>query len=96
MWVMLEDSADFHGVTPFLQGLIEAPDMNNIEQSYQYLYESDLITEPNDEGFLTAIGKLSGELPVDIALGRMIAFGIILGIYIILASNTSFSRVIRK
>ena len=48
MWVMLEDSANFTGVTPFLQGLIEAPDMRNITQSYQYLYESDLITDPND------------------------------------------------
>jgi len=80
MWVMLEDSAGFDGVTPFLKNLIEAPDMQNIEQSYQYLYESDLITEPNDEGYLTAIGRLSGELPVDIALGRMIAYGIMLGV----------------
>jgi len=55
MWVMLEDSANFTGVTPFLQGLIEAPDMHNITQSYQYLYESDLITDPNDRLVLAAI-----------------------------------------
>jgi hypothetical protein len=80
MGVMLEDAANFRGVTPFLQGLIEAPDMRNIEQSYQYLYESDLVTHPSDQGYLTAVGRLSGELPVDIALGRMIACGVILGV----------------
>ena len=80
MWVMLEDAVGFKGVTPFLQGLIEAPDMHNIEQSYQYLYESDLISHPSDEGFLTAVGRLSGELPVDIALGRMVAYGVMLGV----------------
>ena len=46
MWVMLEDSAGFQGVRPFLQGLIEAPDMRNIEQSYQHLYEADLMRSP--------------------------------------------------
>ena len=80
MWVMLEDSAGFQGVTPFLQGHIEAPDMRNIEQSYQHLYEADLITEPSDAGFLTAVGRLSGELPVVISLGRMIAFGVMVGV----------------
>ena len=66
--VMLEDSSGFQEVTPFFQGLIEAPDMCNIEQSYQHLYEADLITEPSGAGFLTAVGRLSGELPVDITL----------------------------
>ena len=54
--------------------------MRNIEQSYQHLYEADLITEPSDAGFLTAVGRLSGELPVDITLGRMIAYGVMLGV----------------
>ncbi len=31
-------------------------------------------------GYLTAMGRLSGELPVDIALGRMIAYGVMLGV----------------
>jgi len=80
MWVMLEDAVGFKGVTPFLEGMIEAPDVRNIAKSYQCLYESDLITHPSDEGFLTAVGRLSGELPVDITLGRMIAYGVMLGV----------------
>lgn len=95
MWVMLEDAVGFQGVTPFLQGLIEAPDMRNIKQSYQYLYESDLITDPSDDGYLTAMGRLSGELPVDIALGRMIAYGVMLGVgaeAIVLAAALSLPK----
>lgn len=95
MWVTLEDAVGFQGVTPFLQGLIEAPDMRNIAQSYQYLYESDLITDPSDDGYLTAMGRLSGELPVDIALGRMIAYGVMLGVAaeaIVLAAALSLPK----
>jgi hypothetical protein len=95
MWVMMEDTATFEGVLPIMQGLIEAPDMANIENSYQYLHENDLITSPSDEGFLTAIGRLSGELPVDIALGRLIAYGVILGVAaeaVVLAAALSLPR----
>jgi HrpA-like RNA helicase len=81
LWIMLENSATFTGVTSILERLIEPPDVRNIQQSYETLHEFDLITHPSDEkGALTATGRLAGELPVDMALGRLICYGVMLGV----------------
>jgi hypothetical protein len=54
-----------------------------------------MIGEPNDEGVLTPCGRLAGGLPVDLTLGRMIAFGIQIGICeeaVMLAAALSLPR----
>ena len=39
-----------------------------------------MITSPDDAGELTSVGRLAGQLPVDLQLGRLIAYGIALDI----------------
>jgi len=77
---MLESSSDFEGVVPILQDLLEPPDTRNVANSFDFLYAANMITANDDSGDLTSIGRLAAELPVDIQLGRMIAFGINLGV----------------
>jgi HrpA-like RNA helicase len=62
-----------------LEGLLEAPDLINVENSFQYLYEEGMITEPDDSGELTTTGDLVAQLPVDCQLGKLISYGIRLG-----------------
>jgi HrpA-like RNA helicase len=78
--IMLEASPTFQGVIPVLEQLIEPPDTRNVENSFQYLYENGLISSYDDTGYLTPTGKLIGALPVGIALGRLIAYGVQLGV----------------
>jgi hypothetical protein len=35
---MLEESANFEGVVPILQDLLEPPDMSNVTKSFDYLH----------------------------------------------------------
>ena len=77
---MLEDSAGFDGVVPILKDLLEPPDMNNVQRSFEYLHRAGMITVPADEGALTSIGRLAGCLPVDLTLGRLVAWGVTLGV----------------
>jgi len=77
---MMEDSPHFKGVVPVLMDLLEPPGMGNIDKSFDVLYASSMITLSGDEGQLTSVGRLAGQLPVDLELGRMVAMGILLGI----------------
>jgi HrpA-like RNA helicase len=77
---MLEESSDFEGVVPILKSLLEAPETSNIDNSFRQLHKYSMITSPGDEGELTPLGRMSGNLPVDLHLSRMISFGIALGI----------------
>ncbi len=77
---MLEDSANFDGVVPILEDLLEPPDMGNVEKSFGYLHYAGMVTEPSDYGELTSIGRLAGQLPVDLQLGRLVAYGVALGV----------------
>jgi len=36
---MMEDSYEFEGVVPILLDLIEPPDVENIEKSFEYLFQ---------------------------------------------------------
>ena len=76
---MLESSISFNGVVPILEDLLEPPDMRNVHKSFDYLHYAGMITVPEDSGNLTSIGRLAGSLPVDLQLGRLIAYGIALG-----------------
>jgi HrpA-like RNA helicase len=78
--IMLETSPTFQGVIPVLEQLIEPPDTRNVANSFQYLFENGLISSHDDTGYLTPTGKLVGALPVGIALGRLIAYGVQLGV----------------
>ena len=76
---MLEASISFDGVVPILEDLLEPPDMKNVHKSFDYLHYAGMITIPEDAGSLTSIGRLAGNLPVDLQLGRLIAYGVALG-----------------
>ena len=64
---MLE-SPHFAGVIPVLENLIEPPDLGNVDMSISHLYSKGLLTQPNDEGYLTGLGRLVASIPVDIGL----------------------------
>jgi hypothetical protein len=103
---MLESSANFTGVKPILEDLLEPPNMFNVQKSFDYLHYSGkkleltlilgiimalnfipiqvitlskpltgMISLPNDLGDLTTVGRLTGQLPVDLQLGRLISYG---------------------
>ena len=80
---MLEASVGFSGVVPILEDLLEPPDMRNVKKSFDYLHYAGMITVPADAGALTSIGRLAGNLPIDLQLGRLIAYGIALGNHIL-------------
>lgn len=77
---MLEDSSDFIGVVPILESLLERPKTENISTSFCQLHRYGMITMPGDDGELTPVGRMAGNLPVDLHLSRMIALGIALGV----------------
>lgn len=89
---MLEASVGFNGVVPILEDLLEPPDMRNVKKSFDYLHYAGMITVPADAGALTSIGRLAGNLPIDLQLGRLIAYGIALGNVIL--SNTILCRTV--
>ena len=95
MWSVLENASDFQGVTPFLQRMIEVPDDTYIAKSYERLYESALISVPNDKACLTPAGRFTAALPLDLSLGRMLSFGVLLGVpaeAVVMAAAMSLSR----
>ena len=59
---MLEDSENIDGVIPVLMSLIEPPDMKNVEKSFEFLHEAEMISTPDDYGTLTAVGRLAGSV----------------------------------
>ncbi|KAL7520635.1 hypothetical protein ACHAWX_005350 [Stephanocyclus meneghinianus] len=67
-------------VTPILLECLEPPDMLNIKQSFQSLYESNFISEPTDEGEITELGSLVAALGIDLTLGALIGLGIQFGV----------------
>ena len=78
--VMLEGSVGFEGVIPLLRDLIQPPDMDNVESSFEHLFVNGMIDEPSDYGALTESGRFVGSLPVGIFLGRLITFAVLLGV----------------
>jgi hypothetical protein len=77
---LLEDSADFEGVVPVLESMLDPPDLHHVDACFTALHAAGLMAEGNDYGELTAVGKLVGLLPVSVALGRLIAQGTVLGL----------------
>lgn len=73
---VLENSADFNGVVPIMQDLLQPPDISNVKKSFDHLFDSSMISAPTDEGNLTSIGHMAGHLPIDLSLGYLIAIGI--------------------
>ena len=81
---LLEDSANFEGVLPILEDLIESPllviDPHTLDKSFEKLFFAGMITEASDYGELTSYGKFAGHLPIDMSMVRLIAYGIALGV----------------
>lgn len=40
-----------------MQDLIEPPDIDNVSRSFEYLFNADMISSPDDFGHLTALGQ---------------------------------------
>ena len=64
--------------------MIEAPlstiDPHTMDKSFEKLFFAGMITEASDYGELTSYGKFAGQLPVDMSMARLIAYGIALGV----------------
>ena len=54
--------------------------MKNVESSFDYLYECGMLTQNDDAGNLTPMGRFAGAMPVDLQLSRLIGYGIALGL----------------
>ena len=74
--VMFDSATDFNGVSPILQSLLEPPDVHNVHKSFEYLHSMNMITSPDDDCELTALGRFAGQMPVDLVLSKMVANGI--------------------
>eukprot|EP01032_Pedospumella_encystans_P010068 gene10068-11799_t len=95
MWTVLENAENFQGVTPFLNRLMEVPDVRYIDKSYEKLFEASLITFPSDDGNLTPAGRFVSALPLDLSLGRLLSYGVLLGVSaeaVVMAAALSLSR----
>ena len=94
---MLESTEGFEGVLPILHDLMEPPGIENIEYSFNYLHNNQLISKPNDDGDLTKLGKFSACLNLSSTLARMIAIGYKLGLgyeCVIMAAGISLPKML--
>jgi HrpA-like RNA helicase len=66
--------------TPVLLDCLEPPDISTIERSFQSLYDSNFISEPDDQGDITVLGSFVNALGVDLTLGSLIGYGIQMGV----------------
>lgn len=71
---------DLPGVTAVLRALIEPPTLASIEDALHTLHECGMLSSPYDDSYLTEIGSLAAELPVDFMLGRFIGYAVLLGV----------------
>lgn len=72
---MLQEEA-----TPVLLDCLEPPDLSTIERSFRSLCTSNFITEPDDSGNITTLGKFVSSLGIDLTLGSLIGLGIQFGV----------------
>ena len=78
--LVVKSRFDFRTVIPVLMALIEPPEMSRVKESLQLLYDSGMISSPDDAGTLTETGKIAGRLPVDLQLGRFVSYGVQVGL----------------
>ena len=67
-------------VTKILQDCLEVPDLSTIERSFNSLHASNFISQPNDNGEITSLGRLVVKLGIDLKLGSLIGLGIKFGV----------------
>jgi 5'-3' exonuclease len=72
---MLQEEA-----TPVLLQCLEPPDLSTIERSFKSLCHSNFITNPDDTGTITTLGKFVSSLGIDLTLGSFIGLGIQFGV----------------
>ena len=51
-----------------------------MKRALRHLFDIGLLSSPDDDGALTDAGKLAGQLPVDLHLGRFVSFGALMGL----------------
>ena len=67
-------------VRPTLREVLEPPEESNVENAFGTLFELGMISEANDLGLLTEVGRVASALPCDLRVSRMIVLSIRLGI----------------
>ncbi|CAJ1934533.1 unnamed protein product [Cylindrotheca closterium] len=67
-------------VIPVLCNCIEPPSMDTIDRSFESLYRSNFIEEPDDEADITSLGCFVSSLGIDLTLGSLIGLGIQFGV----------------
>jgi 5'-3' exonuclease len=72
---MLQEEA-----TPVLLQCLEPPDLSTIERSFKSLCDSNFISDPDDSGKITTLGKFVSSIGIDLALGSLIGLGIQFGV----------------
>jgi HrpA-like RNA helicase len=59
-------------VAPVLENTLEPPSLQTVDRSFNSLYDLGMLSDPSDGGTLTAVGRISSQLPVDLRFGRVI------------------------
>ena len=67
-------------VTETLLDCLEPPDTSNIQRSFESLFASKFITEPDDMCEVTELGQFVSHLGIDLALGALLGLGIQFGV----------------
>jgi HrpA-like RNA helicase len=78
--LMLKEMLGDENATDVLSSCIEPPDTTAIEASYKSLHELHFISEPNDEGEISELGRFACALGVDLALCSLIGLAVQFGV----------------
>ena len=76
----LSNSQKKRSVVTILEDLIEPPSMENVEQSFELLFDAGMIEESSDTANLTQLGRFASNLSVGVQLSRLIGLGQSLGL----------------
>jgi hypothetical protein len=76
----LKEMLPQESVTELLVECLEPPNILTIDRSFASLCDNGFLTEPNDEGDITELGKFVAWLGFDMTLGLLISFGIRFGV----------------
>jgi len=74
---MLKDNDN---VTKVLLNTLEPPNLSTIGKSFQSLFRSHFITEPDEDCDITTLGNFVSALGIDLALGSLVGLGIQFGV----------------
>lgn len=78
--LLFEKSSSFNGVIPILSDLPDTPTVQNVRNSFQYLYKRKLIDLPSDQGSLTPAGIFVSQMSIGVVSGLFLMYAVMLGI----------------